>query len=430
MLDLRHLRTHLDDIASQLLIKGYKLDKERFNTLDAARKSADIESQALQAERKQASKQIGQLVQSGVAIDDAKAQVQQILEKIDTSLHELKTRSQAADEQMQAFLYDVPNVPDISVPAGKDESDNVEVMVWGEPRQFDFKVLDHVDLGAGLKGIDFDSASGMAGARFAVLKAGVARLHRALAQFMLDQHTECNGYEEINAPLIVNDAALTGTTQLPKFADDLFKLEGDAGYFLIPTGEVPVTNLARDAIHDEAVLPLKYAAHTACFRSEAGSHGRDTRGLIRQHQFEKVELVQVVKADESARALEELTGHAESILQKLQLPYRKVILCGGDLSFGSCKTYDLEVWLPAQDTYREISSCSNFGDFQARRLMARWRNPESKKIELLHTLNGSGLAVGRTLVAVLENYQNEDGSIEVPEVLHDYMRGITRIACF
>ena len=290
MLDLRHLRTHLDDIASQLLIKGYKLDKERFNTLDAARKSADIESQALQAERKQASKQIGQLVQSGVAIDDAKAQVQQILEKIDASLHELKTRSQAADEQMQAFLYDVPNVPDISVPAGKDESDNVEVMVWGEPRQFDFKVLDHVDLGAGLKGIDFDSASGMAGARFAVLKAGVARLHRALAQFMLDQHTECNGYEEINAPLIVNDAALTGTTQLPKFADDLFKLEGDAGYFLIPTGEVPVTNLARDAIHDEAVLPLKYAAHTACFRSEAGSHGRDTRGLIRQHQFEKVEL--------------------------------------------------------------------------------------------------------------------------------------------
>ena len=430
MLDLRHLRTHLDDIASQLLIKGYKLDKERFNTLDAARKSADIESQALQAERKQASKQIGQLVQSGVAIDDAKAQVQQILEKIDASLHELKARSQAADEQMQAFLYDVPNVPDISVPAGKDESDNVEVMVWGEPRQFDFKVLDHVDLGAGLKGIDFDSASGMAGARFAVLKAGVARLHRALAQFMLDQHTECNGYEEINAPLIVNDAALTGTTQLPKFADDLFKLEGDAGYFLIPTGEVPVTNLARDAIHDEAVLPLKYAAHTACFRSEAGSHGRDTRGLIRQHQFEKVELVQVVKADESARALEELTGHAESILQKLQLPYRKVILCGGDLSFGSCKTYDLEVWLPAQDTYREISSCSNFGDFQARRLMARWRNPESKKIELLHTLNGSGLAVGRTLVAVLENYQNEDGSIEVPEVLHDYMRGITRIACF
>ena len=430
MLDLRYLRTHLDDVASQLLIKGYKLDKERFSTLDAARKSADIESQALQAERKQASKQIGQLVQTGVAIDDAKAQVQQTLEKIDASLHALKARSQAADEQIQAFLYDVPNIPDVSVPAGKDESDNVEVMVWGEPRQFDFKVLDHVDLGAGLKGIDFDSASTMSGARFAVLKAGVARLHRALAQFMLDQHTECNGYQEINVPLIVNASALTGTTQLPKFADDLFKLEGDADYFLIPTGEVPVTNLARDAIHEEAVLPLKYAAHTACFRSEAGSHGRDTRGLIRQHQFEKVELVQVVKADESERALEELTGHAESILQKLQLPYRKVILCGGDLSFGSCKTYDLEVWLPAQDTYREISSCSNFGDFQARRLMARWRNPESKKIELLHTLNGSGLAVGRTLVAVLENYQNEDGSIEVPDVLHEYMRGVTRIASF
>ena len=430
MLDLRYLRTHLDDVASQLLIKGYKLDKERFSTLDAARKSADIESQALQAERKQASKQIGQLVQTGVAIDDAKAQVQQTLEKIDASLHALKARSQAADEQIQAFLYDVPNIPDVSVPAGKDESDNVEVMVWGEPRQFDFKVLDHVDLGAGLKGIDFDSASTMSGARFAVLKAGVARLHRALAQFMLDQHTECNGYQEINVPLIVNASALTGTTQLPKFADDLFKLEGDADYFLIPTGEVPVTNLARDAIHEEAVLPLKYAAHTACFRSEAGSHGRDTRGLIRQHQFEKVELVQVVKADESERALEELTGHAESILQKLQLPYRKVILCGGDLSFGSCKTYDLEVWLPAQDTYREISSCSNFGDFQARRLMARWRNLESKKIELLHTLNGSGLAVGRTLVAVLENYQNEDGSIEVPDVLHEYMRGVTRIASF
>jgi seryl-tRNA synthetase len=430
MLDLRYLRTHLDDVASQLLIKGYKLDKERFSTLDAARKSADIESQALRAERKQASKQIGQLVQTGVAIDDAKAQVQQTLEKIDASLNALKARSQAADEQIQAFLYDVPNIPDVSVPAGKDESDNVEVMVWGEPRQFDFKVLDHVDLGAGLKGIDFDSASTMSGARFAVLKAGVARLHRALAQFMLDQHTECNGYQEINVPLIVNASALTGTTQLPKFADDLFKLEGDADYFLIPTGEVPVTNLARDAIHEEAVLPLKYAAHTACFRSEAGSHGRDTRGLIRQHQFEKVELVQVVKADESERALEELTGHAESILQKLQLPYRKVILCGGDLSFGSCKTYDLEVWLPAQDTYREISSCSNFGDFQARRLMARWRNLESKKIELLHTLNGSGLAVGRTLVAVLENYQNEDGSIEVPDVLHEYMRGVTRIASF
>ncbi len=324
---------------------------------------------------------------------------------------------------------DIPNVPDASVPAGSDENDNVEVLRWGEPRQFDFEIRDHVDLGAGLNGIDFDSASAMAGARFAVLKDGVARLHRALAQFMLDEHTEQYGYLEINAPLIVNASALTGTTQLPKFSDDLFRLEGDADYFLIPTAEVPLTNLARDAIHEEQALPLKYAAHTPCFRSEAGSHGRDTRGLIRQHQFEKVELVQVVKPNDSEQALEALTGHAESILQKLELPYRKVILCGGDLSFGSCKTYDLEVWLPAQNTYREISSCSNFGDFQARRLMARWRNPASKKTELLHTVNGSGLAVGRTLVAVLENCQNADGSIDVPEVLHGYMRGMTRIAC-
>lgn len=427
MLDLRYLRTHLDDVASQLLIKGYKLDKERFSTLDAARKSADIESQALQAERKQASKQIGQLVQTGVAIDDAKAQVQQTLEKIDASLNALKARSQAADEQIQAFLYDVPNIPDVSVPAGKDESDNVEVMVWGEPRQFDFKVLDHVDLGAGLKGIDFDSASTMSGARFAVLKAGVARLHRALAQFMLDQHTECNGYQEINVPLIVNASALTGTTQLPKFADDLFKLEGDADYFLIPTGEVPVTNLARDAIHEEAVLPLKYAAHTACFRSEAGSHGRDTRGLIRQHQFEKVEMVQFVHPEQSWDALETLVGHAEAILQKLELPYRTVVLCGGDLGFSAAKTYDIEVWLPSQEKYREISSCSNFADFQARRMKARYRKADGKP-ELLHTLNGSGLAVGRTLLAVMENYQQADGSIAIPAALQPLMNGQTAIS--
>ncbi len=427
MLDLRYIRENLDSVAERLLVKGYVLDKAAFEALDAKRKNSDIETQSLLAERKTASKKIGELVQSGVSVDDAKAEVAASLKKIDESLDDLKQQSATIEQQLQAFLYDVPNIPDSSVPTGADESDNVEVSTWGTPATFDFEIKDHVDLGAGLAGIDFDIASAMSGARFAVLKGQIAKLHRALAQFMLDTHTVDHGYLEVNAPLIVNATALSGTGQLPKFEEDLFKLEGDANYYLIPTAEVPVTNLARDAIHDAANLPLKFVAHTACFRSEAGSHGRDTRGLIRQHQFEKVELVQVVCPEDSEQALEELTGHAETILQKLELPYRKVILCGGDLSFGSYKTYDLEVWLPAQNTYREISSCSNFADFQARRLKARWKNPQTKKNELLHTLNGSGLAVGRTLVAVLENYQQEDGTVKVPDALQSYMGGTTHI---
>lgn len=428
MLDLRYLRNNLDTVAEKLLVKGYQLDKQRFLDLDTERKHADVESQNLKAERKKASKQIGRLVQSGVSVDDAKAQVNETLAKIDSSLESIKQQAAEADEKIKALLYDIPNIPDDSVPEGADENDNLEVLKWGEPRQFDFEIKDHVELGADLGGLDFETAAEISGARFAVMKNHIARLHRALAQFMLDEHTENNGYEEVNVPLMVNASSLTNTGQLPKFEEDLFKLGGDSGYYLIPTAEVPVTNLGRDTIFDEQQLPVKYVAHTACFRSEAGSHGRDTRGLIRQHQFDKVELVAIVKPEGSDAMLESLTGHAESILQKLELPYRKVVLCGGDLSFGSHKTYDLEVWLPAQDTYREISSCSNFGDFQARRLLARWRNPESGKPELLHTLNGSGLAVGRTLVAVLENYQNADGSITVPEVLRSYMRGLEVIS--
>jgi len=428
MLDLRHIRANLDEVAELLAIKGYNLDKERFLALDAQRKTSDVETQSLQAERKRYAKKIGELVKSGVTVDAAKQQVNETLQRIDDSLDSLKQRAATVDEEIRQFMYDIPNIPDAAVPPGKDESDNKEILRWGEPRSFDFEVADHVTLGNDLKGLDFDIASAMSGARFAVMKNQIAKLHRALAQFMLDEHTEQHGYQEVNVPLIVNASALTGTTQLPKFEQDLFRLEGSSGYYLIPTAEVPVTNLLREAIQEAEQLPLKYVAHTACFRSEAGSHGRDTRGLIRQHQFEKVELVQAVRPEDSEQALEELTGHAEGILQKLELPYRKVILCGGDLSFGSRKTYDLEVWLPAQNTYREISSCSNFGDFQARRLMARWRNPESKKPELLHTLNGSGLAVGRTLVAVLENGQQADGSIAIPTVLQPYMKGLQQLS--
>jgi seryl-tRNA synthetase len=428
MLDLRYIRANLDEVAERLAIKGFSFDKQQFLALDAQRKTSDVETQSLQAERKQASKKIGELVQSGVSVDEAKQQVGEALQRIDASLQALKERAALVDNEIQQFMYDIPNIPDTAVPAGSDETDNVEISRWGEPRQFSFEVADHVTLGSNLQGLDFDIASAMSGARFAVMKNQIAKLHRALAQFMLDEHTERHGYQEVNVPLIVNASALTGTSQLPKFEQDLFRLEGDAGYYLIPTAEVPVTNLLRDAIHSEEQLPLKFVAHTACFRSEAGSHGRDTRGLIRQHQFEKVELVQAVKPQNSEQALEELTGHAEAILQKLELPYRKVILCGGDLSFGSKKTYDLEVWLPAQNTYREISSCSNFGDFQSRRMLARWRNPKSNKPELLHTLNGSGLAVGRTLVAMLENGQQADGSIAIPIALQPYMKGLQCIS--
>ncbi|MEL7399059.1 MAG: serine--tRNA ligase, partial [Pseudomonadota bacterium] len=357
----------------------------------------------------------------GMSPEDAKAQV---MGSIDADISDAEAAAKAAEVTLRQLLMAIPNVPQDAVPHGNDEDDNVEVAVWGEPTQFSFEAKDHVDLGEPL-GMSFDAGATVAGSRFVAMSGKMARLHRALAQFMLDTHSEEHGYEETYTPYLVNKEALEGTGQLPKFEEDLFKIpeaQGDKDLYLIPTAEVPVTNLLRDTITVND-LPIKKVAHTPCFRSEAGSYGRDTRGMIRQHQFDKVELVQFVKAGESDSALEELTGHAEAILQKLKLPYRKVILCGGDLGFSAAKTYDLEVWLPGQQKYREISSCSNFEDYQARRMNARWRNPETNKPELLHTLNGSGLAVGRTMVAVLENYQQEDGSIRIPEVLQPYMGG-------
>lgn len=427
MLDLKYLRTNLDTVAQALLVKGYTLDVDKFRALDAERKESDIQSQELQAKRNKASKQIGELIKSGKSVDEAKAEVNETLALIDESLEQVKQRASDVEEKLRAFMFGIPNEPDSAVPPGNDESDNVEKCTWGTPKNFEFDVLDHVDLGAGINGLDFDAATKISGSRFSVLSGHVARLHRALGQFMLDLHTGQHGYREVNVPLIVNADSLTGTGQLPKFEEDLFKLNAEQQYYLIPTAEVPVSNLYRDSILTPEQLPGKFVAHTACFRSEAGSYGKDTRGLIRQHQFEKVELVQFVQPSESNDALEELTGHAEAVLQQLELPYRKVILCGGDLSFSSAKTYDLEVWLPGQACYREISSCSNFRSFQSRRMKTRWRNPESKSPELVHTLNGSGLAIGRTLVAVLENYQNADGSVSVPDVLKPYMGNIDRI---
>ncbi|MBO6751843.1 MULTISPECIES: serine--tRNA ligase [Spongiibacter] len=426
MLNIKQLRQEPDAVAAALKKKGFDFDVETFQQLDSRRKQADIDSQELLAQRKQASKQIGELVKSGVPVEEAKAQVNETLAKIESQLESLKQDAKAANDALDSLLMAVPNIPADEVPEGKDEADNREISRWGEPAQFSFEVSDHVDVGARLGGLDFDTASKITGSRFAVMRGGIARLHRALIQFMLNTHCGEHGYQEVYVPYIVNSDSLRGTGQLPKFEEDLFRLQGDAEYYLIPTAEVPVTNIMRDEIIDAAELGegLKFAAHTPCFRSEAGSYGRDTRGMIRQHQFEKVELVQFVRPEQSEAALEALTGHAEAILQKLELPYRKVLLCGGDLGFSARKTYDLEVWLPAQNTYREISSCSNFGDFQARRMMARWRNPETGKPELLHTLNGSGLAVGRTLVALLENGQQEDGSVVIPEALRPYMGGI------
>ncbi len=429
MLDLKLVRNDADAVAQQLKKKGFDFDAEQFRNLDAARKQADSDSQALLAERKQASKKIGELVQSGVPVDEAKATVNETLQKIEAQLDALKEKARLAQEQLDELMMSVPNIPDAEVPEGDDEDANVEILKWGEPKSFDFEVKDHVDVGEGIGELDFDTAAKLTGSRFAVMRGGIARLHRALIQFMLDTHINEHGYDEVYVPYIVNADSLRGTGQLPKFEADLFKLEGEHGYYLIPTAEVPVTNIARDRIFEakEFGEGLRFAAHTPCFRSEAGSYGRDTRGMIRQHQFEKIEMVQLVKPQDSAEKLEELTQHAENILQKLDLPYRKVILCGGDLGFSAQRTYDLEVWLPGQQKYREISSCSNFGDFQARRMMARWRNPETNKPEYLHTLNGSGLAVGRTLVAILENYQTENGSVVVPEALRPYMGGITEL---
>lgn len=422
MLDIKQLRQDIDSIALKLKTKGFNLMVDSFQSLESSRKSLQVETEELLAERKKASKAIGEYVRQGLSADEAKKKVQEVLDKIAQTLSEKEAQLKDVQTKLDDLLFSIPNVPDASVPEGADEDDNVEVSKWGEPGTFDFEVKDHVDVGAALNELNFETAAKLTGSRFAVMQGQVAKLHRALAQFMLDVQTNEHGYLETAVPFMVNRDSLFGTGQLPKFGEDLFKLDFDQEYYLIPTAEVPLTNMVRGDIVDADSLPIKMAAHTPCFRSEAGSYGRDVRGMIRQHQFEKVELVQIVEPSKSFEALEELTGHAEAILQKLGLPYRKVVLCGGDMSVGSAKTYDLEVWLPAQQTYREISSCSNMTDYQARRMQARYRNPETNKPELVHTLNGSGLAVGRTLVAVLENYQTEDG-LKIPEALQSYMGG-------
>ncbi|WP_392561611.1 serine--tRNA ligase [Orbus sturtevantii] len=429
MLDPNLLRNELDLVAQKLARRGYKLDVDAIRELEDKRKILQVKTENLQAERNARSKSIGEAKARGEDISSVREEVNQLGDNLDATKKEL-------DElltKIRDIHSTIPNIPDDSVPDGKDETGNVEVSRFGTPKQFDFTVQDHVALGERIGGLDFAAAVKLTGARFVVMKGQIARLHRALAQFMLDLHTEQHGYSEMYVPYLVNQATLYGTGQLPKFGKDLFHtkpLEEEAdtsNYGLIPTAEVPVTNLVRDEILDEDVLPLKMTAHTPCFRSEAGSYGRDTRGLIRMHQFDKVELVQIVKPEESMQALEELTSHAEKVLQLLDLPYRKIVLCTGDMGFGSRKTYDLEVWVPAQNTYREISSCSNMWDFQARRMQARYRSKTDNKTHLVHTLNGSGLAVGRTLVAIMENYQQADGKIKIPTVLIPYMGGIEYI---
>ena len=428
MLSKKQLRSDIEAVEISLKKRNFSFDINQLNGLENKRKKNQVETQELQNLRNTQSKAIGKAKAAGEDIKPLLDAVADLGDKLD----EAKSELQSILVQIDDIVMAMPNIPHESVPEGNSEDDNVEVSKWGEPGQYDFEVKDHVDLGEA-HGLDFETAAKISGARFSVMTGKIARLHRALTQFMLDQHVENNGYTEAYVPYLVNAESLTGTGQLPKFEADLFKThlhgeEGDAKtLYLIPTGEVPITNMFRDTIVKEADLPLKFVGHTPSFRSEAGAYGRDTRGLIRQHQFEKVELVQVAKAQDSYQLLEELTGHAESILQALELPYRKVNLCAGDLGFSAAKTYDLEVWLPGQNAYREISSCSCFEDFQARRLQLRWKNPETNKPELLHTLNGSGLAVGRTLVAVLENHQQTDGSIRVPDVLHSYMGGITVI---
>ena len=420
MLDPKLVRTQTEEIAKKLAIKKYEFDLSLFSSLEEKRKSLQSLTEELQNERNTRSKLIGKAKSSGEDIAPLIAEMDDIGAKLETAKVEFKE----LQDQLNDFFAGMPNLPDDAVPAGLSEDDNVEVLKWGEPKAFDFDVKDHVALGDQAKLMDFETASKLTGSRFVVLRRQFARLHRALAQFMLDTHTEQNGYEETYLPYVVNSDSLFGTGQLPKFEEDLFKLYADRDFYLIPTAEVPATNIVRDEIIDAKDLPIKFVSHTPCFRSEAGSYGRDVRGMIRQHQFDKVEMVQIVRPEDSEAALEEITGHAEGILQKLGLPYRKVLLCGGDLGFSAAKTYDLEVWLPGQNAYREISSCSNTRDFQARRMQARWRSPEEKKPQLVHTLNGSGLAVGRTMIAVMENYQQADGSIKVPEVLVPYMGGI------
>ena len=424
MLDLKLVRKDPQAVANALEKKHYSFPVSRFITLDAERKEADIRSQELLAERKKASKQIGALIASGKSVDDAKAEVNEVRNRLSDELDQAVAQAKEIQTALDDLMMQTPNLPDGAVPAGRDEDDNEEILKWGTPAELSFTPKDHADLGEALGQLDFELAGKITGSRFSVMQGGLARLQRALTQFMLDTHTQTHGYTEVYVPFIVNSDSLYGTGQLPKFAEDSFKLEGDSDYYLIPTAEVPVTNMLRDRIVEDAELGeggLRFTAHTPCFRSEAGSYGRDTRGLIRQHQFEKVELVQAVRPEQSDEALEALTGHAEAILQALELPYRKVRLCGGDLGFSAALTYDLEVWLPGQSAYREISSCSNFRDYQARRMQARWRNPTTGKPELLHTLNGSGLAVGRTLVAVVENGQQADGSIVLPAAIAAYM---------
>lgn len=422
MLDSKLLRSNLQDVADRLASRGFALDTARIEALEEQRKTVQTRTEALQAERNARSKSIGQAKQRGEDIAPLMADVERMAGELSAGKVELD----AIQTELDSILLGIPNLPHESVPVGKDEDDNVEVRRWGTPTQFDFEVKDHVALGEKFGWLDFETAAKLSGARFALLRGPIARLHRALAQFMINLHVNEHGYEEAYTPYLVQAPALQGTGQLPKFEEDLFKIarEGEADLYLIPTAEVSLTNIVAGEIVDSKQLPIKFVAHTPCFRSEAGASGRDTRGMIRQHQFDKVEMVQIVEPSSSMEALEGLTANAEKVLQLLGLPYRTLALCTGDMGFSAVKTYDLEVWIPSQDKYREISSCSNCGDFQARRMQARFRNPETGKPELVHTLNGSGLAVGRTLVAVLENYQQADGSIRVPDVLKPYMGGL------
>lgn len=423
MLDAKLLRTDLASVATQLLKRNYQLDTDKLAELEERRKALQVQTQELQAQRNSRSKGIGQAKARGEDIQPLLAEVGQLGDALKFAEAELD----ALQLELQEIVMGIPNLLQDNVPEGRDEADNLEIRRWGTVTEYGFEPKDHVDLGADHGWMDFEAGAKLTGSRFVVMRGSMARLHRALTQFMLDVHTGEHGYREVYLPYMVNADSLRGTGQLPKFEEDLFKLKGESEYYLIPTAEVPATNLVRDEILSAEDVPLKYVSHTPCFRSEAGSYGRDTRGLIRQHQFEKVELLQMVRAEESSRAHEELTEHAEAILKKLDLPFRTMLLCAGDTGFSSSKTYDLEVWLPGQQAFREISSCSNFLDFQARRMMARWRNQETGKPELLHTLNGSGLAVGRALVAVVENYQQADGSIAVPDVLKGYMGNLEKL---
>ncbi|MGO1232307.1 MAG: serine--tRNA ligase [Marinobacter sp.] len=423
MLDPKRVRTQTEEIARRLAIKNFDFDIATFEKLEERRRAIQVRTETLQSEQNKRSKSIGKAKAAG---EDIKPLLQEV-DNLKSERAEAEDELRSVQESLNAFFAGIPNIPDEDVPPGESEDENVETRAWGTPRTFDFEPKDHVTLGEQLKSLDFETANHLAHSRFAVMRGQIARLHRALAQFMMNLHTDEHEYTEAYVPYLVNANTLFGTGQLPKFEADLFRTTGDNPLYLIPTAEVPATNLVADSIMDDSELPLRLVCHTPCFRSEAGSYGRDVRGLIRQHQFDKVELVHIVRPEESDAALEQLTGHAEKVLQLLELPYRVMTLCGGDIGFAAAKTYDLEVWLPGQGKYREISSCSNTRDFQARRMQARWRNPETGKPEPVHTLNGSGLAVGRAMIAVMENYQQEDGSILVPEVLKPYMGGIDRI---